>query len=250
MPDSPTGAPSPTRPSSPPPSDKIAEEHFADTGATFSAPERDDTPSADIMGAGSDSVVIPPEPPARQPTPPRQDVPPQPPLQKQQEQQKQQQKAPAPKQLQPPTRTPQKQQPATADKKQQLATADKAVAPPTKQPKPQQKPQQNPDRQMVTTGTSSAGTASSEMAQLNHQMAIAGTKAGFVTYRTASGDSLGSLGSYSKNWNLADTEVTSKLSEPNKLVAAPGTISRKLAVAKRVLQDASADTQEIGRAHV
>ena len=96
---------------------------------------------------------------------------------------------------------------------------------------------------MVTTGTSSAGTASSEMAQLNHQMAIAGTKAGFVTYRTASGDSLGSLGSYSKNWNLADTEVTSKPSEPHKLVAAPGTISRKLTVAKRVLQDASADTQ-------
>ena len=55
---------------------------------------------------------------------------------------------------------------------------------------------------MVTMGTTFAELASSGMAQLNHQMAIAGTKAGFVTYRTASGDSLGSLGSYSKDWNL------------------------------------------------
>ena len=96
---------------------------------------------------------------------------------------------------------------------------------------------------MVIMGPSFTETASSGMAQLKHQMAIAGTKAGFVTYRTASGDSLGSLGSYSKNWNLADTEVTSKPSEPHKLVTAPGTISRKLAAAKRVLQDASTDTQ-------
>ena len=93
------------------------------------------------------------------------------------------------------------------------------------------------------TGPSFAEMASSGMSQLKHQMAIAGTKAGFVTYRTASGDSLGSLGSYSKNWNLADTEVTSKPTEPQTLVATPGTISRKFAVAKRVLQDASAEAQ-------
>ena len=96
---------------------------------------------------------------------------------------------------------------------------------------------------MVLKGTSSAEMASSEMAQLKHQMAIAGNKAGFVTYRTTSENSLGSLGSYNKNWNLADTEVTSKLSEPSKLVAVPGTISRKLATAKKVLQDATTEAQ-------
>ena len=91
--------------------------------------------------------------------------------------------------------------------------------------------------------TSAVVMASTKLAQLKHQMAIAGNKAGFVTYRTTSGNSLGSLGSYSKNWNLADTEVTSKLSEPSKLVSAPGTISRKLAMAKKALQDATSDAQ-------
>ena len=81
--------------------------------------------------------------------------------------------------------------------------------------------------------------ASTKMAQLKHQMAIAGNKAGFVTYRTSSGNSLGSLESYSTDWNLADTEVSTKLSVPGEQVlAAPGVICRKMATAKKVLEDA------------
>ena len=49
------------------------------------------------------------------------------------------------------------------------------------------------------------------MSALQHQLAIAGPRAGFVTSRTKSGKSLGSLGHYSRDWNLADAEVTSEL---------------------------------------
>ena len=52
------------------------------------------------------------------------------------------------------------------------------------------------------------------MALLRQQTAAAGTSAGYVSTRTLSGRSLGSLDHYSRNWNLADVEVTSKMTIP------------------------------------
>ena len=66
---------------------------------------------------------------------------------------------------------------------------------------------------MVSHDGRAAYLATDKMAILQQQTA-AGTSAGYVTTRTLSGHSLGSLDHYSRDWNLADVEVTSKLSLP------------------------------------
>ena len=77
------------------------------------------------------------------------------------------------------------------------------------------------------------------MSELQHQLAVAGPKAGFVTSRTKSGQSLGSLGHYSRDWNLADAEVTSELRLAGSALhpAAPGTLKRKILATRQDLED-------------
>ena len=64
---------------------------------------------------------------------------------------------------------------------------------------------------MVPHDGRAAQLAANRMAILRQETAAAGTSAGYVTTRTLSGRSLGSLDHYSRDWNLADIEVTSRL---------------------------------------
>ena len=118
----------------------------------------------------------------------------------------------------------------------------------------------NPELQMVPTEGRAAQEIHAKMSALQHQLAIAGPRAGFVTSRTKSGESLGSLGHYSRDWNLADAEVTSELRLADSALhpAAPSTLKQKILAARHALEDVNktADVSilpnffQIGRAHV
>ena len=84
---------------------------------------------------------------------------------------------------------------------------------------------------MVPHDGRAAQLASNKMALLRQEMAAAGTSAGYVTTRTLSGRSLGSLDHYSRDWNLADVEVTSRLSLPPARAGAitPNALARMIA---------------------
>ena len=98
---------------------------------------------------------------------------------------------------------------------------------------------------MVTHDAPGVLIASAEMDKLRHQMSIAGPKAGFVSHRTTSGHSFGSLKHYCDDWNLADVdEVSSRpsqslsLPDPRLHEAAPGMVMHKLSSAQRALDEA------------
>ena len=93
-------------------------------------------------------------------------------------------------------------------------------------------PVQNLDRQIIPAEGRAAEEIHARMSELQHQLAVAGPKAGFVTSRTKSGESLGSLGHYSRDWNLADAEVTSelRLAESTLHPAAPGILKDRKSV--------------------
>ena len=92
---------------------------------------------------------------------------------------------------------------------------------------------------MVPTEGQAAQEIHAKMSTLQHQLAIAGPRAGFVTSRTKSGESLGSLGHYSRDWNLADAKVTSelRLAESTLHPAAPGILKRKILAARHALDE-------------
>ena len=70
----------------------------------------------------------------------------------------------------------------------------------------------NTERRMVVTEARAAKAASAKMQLLRHSQAVAGPSVGFVSNRTTSGHSFGSLQGYVDDWNDADTdEVTSRL---------------------------------------
>ena len=100
-------------------------------------------------------------------------------------------------------------------------------------------PAANPDLQIVPVEGRAAEEIHARMSELQHQLAVAGPKAGFVTSRTKSGQSLGSLGHYSRDWNLADAEVTSELRLASSALhpVAPGTLKRKILAARQALED-------------
>ena len=98
---------------------------------------------------------------------------------------------------------------------------------------------------MVTHDAPGALLASAEMDKLRHQMSIAGPRDGFVSHRTTSGHSFGSLKHYCDDWNLADVdEVSSRpsqslsLPDPRLHEAAPGMVMHKLSSAQRALDEA------------
>lgn len=100
-------------------------------------------------------------------------------------------------------------------------------------------PAASAELQMVPTEGRAAQEIHAKMSALQHQLAIAGPRAGFVTSRTKSGESLGSLGHYSRDWNLADAEVTSelRLAESTLHPAAPGLLKRKILAARHALDE-------------
>ena len=77
------------------------------------------------------------------------------------------------------------------------------------------------------------------MAVLQQQTAAAGTSAGYVTTRTLSGRSLGSLDHYSRDWNLADVEVTLRLALPptRASTVSPNALARTIAEARNSLDN-------------
>ena len=99
---------------------------------------------------------------------------------------------------------------------------------------------------MVTHEGRAAEAASAKMQLLRHSQAIADKGAGFVSHRTASGKSLGSLNSYVNDWNDADAdEVTSKLSILNlrNIQPAVGKVENKIDLALRSLSEAKVATK-------
>ena len=100
-------------------------------------------------------------------------------------------------------------------------------------------PAANPDLQIVLTEGRAAQEIHAKMSELQHQLAIAGPRAGFVTSRTKSCQSLGSLGHYSRDWNLADAEVTAELRLADHALhpAAPGTLKRKILAVRQALEE-------------
>lgn len=108
---------------------------------------------------------------------------------------------------------------------------------------------QNPKRQMVTHEGPAAKAASAGMELLRHNQAIAGPRAGFVSHRTRSGHSFGSLQHYCDRWNQADTdEVTSKPSQsltlPNlrRDEASTGKVVSKIQAVQQALADVKDST--------
>ena len=98
---------------------------------------------------------------------------------------------------------------------------------------------------MVTHDAPGALLANAKMDQLRNQMSIAGPRAGFVSHRTSSGHSFGSLKHYCDDWNMADVgEVNSKpslslsLPDPRLHEAAPGMVMHKMASVQRALDEA------------
>ena len=99
---------------------------------------------------------------------------------------------------------------------------------------------------MVTHEGRAAEAASAKMQLLRHSQAIAGKGAGFVSHRTASGKSFGSLKGYVEDWNDADAdEVTSKLSISNlrNIQPAVGKVENKIDLALRSLSEAKVATK-------
>ena len=103
----------------------------------------------------------------------------------------------------------------------------------------------NTDRRIVSHEGSAAETASAKMQLVRHAQSIAVKGAGFVSNRTASGNSFGSLKGYVADWNDVDSdEVTSRLaiSNPRHIQPAVGKVEHKIDRALRSL------FEEIGRA--
>ena len=104
----------------------------------------------------------------------------------------------------------------------------------------------NTDRRLVTHEGSAAEAASAKMQLIRHAQGIAGPGAGFVSHRTASGKSFGSLKGYVADWNDADAdEVTSKLSisNPRHIQPAVGKAEHKIDLALRSLSEAKVATK-------
>ena len=95
------------------------------------------------------------------------------------------------------------------------------------------------EQQMVPHDGRAALLASNKMALFRQETAAAGTSAGYVTNRTLSGRSLGSLDKYSREWNLADVEVTSKLALPPTKASpiSPNALARTIAQARNSLDN-------------
>ena len=102
------------------------------------------------------------------------------------------------------------------------------------------------DRRMVVSDAKAAEAASTKIQLHRHSLALAGPSVGFVSYRTKSGHSFGSLQGYVDDWNEADAdEVTSKvaLSDPNHVNPAIGIADRKIDLAVQLLREAKAATK-------
>ena len=98
---------------------------------------------------------------------------------------------------------------------------------------------------MVPHTAAGVASASTQLDLVRHKLSIAGAKAGFVSHRTTSGHSFGSLQHYSDEWNLADyEEVSSKPShlisapDPRLHEAAPGMVLHKLQIAQQAFAEA------------
>ena len=100
---------------------------------------------------------------------------------------------------------------------------------------------------MVAHEGATAKAASAKMELIRHRQAIASPRAGFISHRTRSGHSFGSLRDYVDKWNQADAdEVTSKPSQslilPN---LRPDEPARGKVVSKiQMVQQALADVKE------
>ena len=92
---------------------------------------------------------------------------------------------------------------------------------------------------MVPHDGRAAQLAANRMAILRQETAAAGTSAGYVTTRTLSGRSRGSLDHYSREWNLADVEVTSTLALPPTKASpiSPNALARTIAQARNSLDN-------------
>ena len=104
----------------------------------------------------------------------------------------------------------------------------------------------NTDRRIVTHKGSAAEAASAKMQLLRHAQGIAGPSAGFVSNRTASGNSFGSLKCYVADWSDADSdEVTSRLaiSNPRHIQPAVGKVEHKIDLALRSLSEVKVATK-------
>jgi hypothetical protein len=102
------------------------------------------------------------------------------------------------------------------------------------------------DRRMVVSGAKAAEAASTKMQLHRHGLALAGPSAGFMSYRTTSGHSFGSLEGYVNDWNDADAdEVTSQMmiSDPKHVNPAIGIAERKVDQAVQALRDAKTATK-------
>ena len=99
---------------------------------------------------------------------------------------------------------------------------------------------------MVVSDAKAAKAASSKIQLHRHSLALAGSSAGFVSHRTTSGHSFGSLQGYVDDWNEADAdEVTSKiaLSDPKHVNPAIGIAERKIDLAVQSLREAKLATK-------
>ena len=102
------------------------------------------------------------------------------------------------------------------------------------------------DRRMVVSGAKAAEAASTKMQLHRHALALAGPSAGFMSYRTKSGHSFGSLEGYVNDWNDADAdEVTSQMifSDPKHVNPAIGIAEQKIDQAVQALRDAKTATK-------
>ena len=99
---------------------------------------------------------------------------------------------------------------------------------------------------MVVSDAKAAEAASTKMQLLHHSLALAGPSAGFMSYRTKSGHSFGSLEGYVNDWNDADAdEVTSKMifSDPKHVNPAIGIAEQKIDLAVQALREAKSATK-------
>ena len=104
-------------------------------------------------------------------------------------------------------------------------------------------------RQMVAHDAPATMAASARMDLLWHKQAIAGPRVGFISHRTSSGHSFGSLHDYVDKWNLADAdEVTSRPSQsltlpnPRRDDVATGKVVSKIQMVQQALADVKEST--------